>query len=125
MTLHLDQAWQASSDPLNGPAISFAHTIPTGRCGRPKIEINPNILSTALTLRPKTQIANTAGCSAQTIHRRQLDYGIITPGPTHPHHPHHPASNNNHTLSHSDSISDDELDRHLAVIIQDFPTFGH
>ena len=123
MTFHLDQARQASSDPLDGPAISFAHTVPTGRRGRPKVEIDPNILSTALTLRPKTQIANTAGCSARTIRRRQLDYGIITPGPTHPQQA-HSATSDNHALPHSGLIADDELDRHLAVIIQDFPNFG-
>lgn len=123
MTFHLDQARQASSDPLDGPTISFAHTVYTGRPGRPKVEIDPEILSTALTLRPKTQIANTAGCSARTIRRRQLDHGIIVPGPTHPQQA-QPASRDNHTLSHSEVIADDQLDRHLAVIIQDFPTFG-
>ena len=122
MTLHLDQARHASSDPLEVPTIPFAYTVCTGRRGWPRIEVQPNLLSTALSLRPKTRIADTAKCSARTIHRRQLDYGIVTPGPSHSQQVQQAGDNN--TPSHSETVSDEELDRHLAIIIQDFPTFG-
>ena len=64
MTFHLDQAQQASSDPLEDPPIQFVHTVKTGRPGQPRVTIELNLLSMALTLRPKTQIAKKANCSA-------------------------------------------------------------
>lgn len=118
MMYHLDQARQASSDPLEDPAIPFVHTIQTGRRGRPRVEIEPDLLSTALTLRPKTQIAKTAMCSARTIRRRQLDYGIDVPGPSH-------SQTQQVGRDNSDfPLSDEELDWYLANIMQDFPSFG-
>lgn len=123
MISHLDQARHASSDPLEDPAISFTYTVHTGRRGRPRIEVEPNLLSTALTLRPKTQIANTAKCSARTIRRRQLDYGIDTPGPSRSQ-VQPTGGNDTPAHSRSETISDEELDQCLAIIIQDFPTFG-
>jgi len=122
MTFHLDKARHASSDPLEGPTIPFAYTIHTGKRGRPRVEVEPNLLSTALMLRPKTRIADTARCSARTIRRRQLDYGIVTPGPSHSQ---AQQTRDDDTLPpHSEIISDEELDQHLSIIIQNFPTFG-
>lgn len=118
MMYHLDQARQASSDPLEDPAIPFVHAIQTGRRGRPRVEIEPNLLSTALTLRSKTQIAKTAMCSARTIRRRQLDYGIDVPGPSHSQIQQVGGDNGDSLLS------DEELDWCLASIMQDFPSFG-
>jgi hypothetical protein len=96
--------------------IPFAHTVCTGLRGRPRIEIDPNLLSTALGLRPKTQVVKTADCSARTIRRRQQDYGILISqlneqmgGPEVPPH---------------SEITDDQLDQHLATVVQDFPNFG-
>ena len=124
MTYHLDQARQASSDPLEDPTISFAHTVRTGRRGRPRVEIQPSLLSTALRLRPKTRIAETAGCSARTIRRRQLDYGIDMPQPGRPRALQADENNDNFQPPRSSVFSNDELDQYLAVVIQDFPTFG-
>ena len=122
MTYHLDQARQASSDPLEDPAIVFVRTVRTGRRGRPRVEIEPNLLSTALKLRAKTRIANTAGCSARTIRRRQLDYGIDEPmlGQSQT----QQAGRPNGGSLRSRETSDEELDRWLSIIIQDFPSFG-
>jgi hypothetical protein len=122
MTLHLDQARQASSDPLQDPIIPFAYTTHTGRRGRPRVEVDPNLLSTALTLRPKTQVAKTAECSARTIRRRQIDYGIVVPGPSHSQA--QQAVGDNGGPPYSGAIGDEELDRYLAIVIQDFPSFG-
>ncbi len=121
MTLYLDQARHASSDPLEVPPIPFAYTVQTGRRGRPRVEVDPGLLSTALELGTKTRIAKTANCSPRTIRRRELDYGINTPGPSRSH---GQQAGDNSALSHSESISNEVLDRCLAVVIQDFPTFG-
>lgn len=115
MMTYLDQAQQASSDPLEVPMIAFAHTVRTGRPGRPRVEIEPGLLSTALGLRSKTRIAKTANCCARTIRRRQLDYGINIPGPGHL---------QPQPLQQLPTIGDDELDAYLAIIMQDFPSFG-
>ena len=120
MTFHLDQAGQASSDPLEDQAIQFVRSIHTGRPGRPRVEIEPTLLSTVLALRAKIQVAKTVGCSARTIWRRQLEYGIEIPRPSHSQT--QQASGDNSVSS--EEISDEELDRCLAIIIQDFPTFG-
>ena len=116
MTAHLDQARYASIDLFEGPAICFAQTVQTGKRGRPRVEIEPSLLSTALGLRPKTQIAETAKCCARTVRRRQLDYGINVPGPSPPVH--------NGGVPQVAVISDEELDQYLVIIMQDFPSFG-
>ena len=122
MINHLDQARHASSDPLEEPPISFAHTIQTGRRGRPRIEIEPNLLSTALRLSSKTRIAEIAQCSARTVRRRQLDYGIMVPGPSQPQT--QEAGENGNAPPHPGAITDDELDQCLAAVLQDFPFCG-
>ena len=125
MTSNLGQARHASSDPLEDPTIPFTYTARTGKQGRPRIEMEPHILLTALQLGPKTWIARTAKCAPCTIHRRQLDYGIHVPRPNcflaHP-----PRIDNSTFPSHQlpGYISDIELDQCLALILQDFPTFG-
>jgi hypothetical protein len=125
MTYHLDQARRASSDPLEDPAIQFSRTVRTGRRGRPRVEVQPNLLSAALRLRPKTQVAETAGCSARTIRRRQLDYGIDVPRPGRPQINQDGGANDDFgPPPHSGMFGDDELDWCLAIIMQDFPTFG-
>ena len=121
MITYLDQARNASSDPLEVPAIPFTWKGRTGMRGRPRVEIEPNLLSMALSLRPKTRIAETAKCSARTIRRRQLDYGIDDQGSSRSRGQHTRDSN---TPLHSSSITDEDLDQHLSVVIQDFPTFG-
>ena len=123
MTHHLDQARQVSSDPLEDPVIEFVQTVRTGKRGRPRVEIEPSLLLTALTLRAKTQIAKTAGCSTQTIRRRQLDYGISEPTPNHSQ-AQQTGGPNGGSLLQSRDISDEELDWWLLIIIQDFPSFG-
>ena len=123
MTNHLDQARQASSDPLEDPIIMFVHTVRTGRHGRPRVEIEPNLLSTALKLRAKTWIAKSAGCSARTIQRRQLDYGIDEPIPSHSK-TQQAGGLNGGSLLQLRETSNEELDRWLSIIIQDFPSFG-
>ena len=123
MTHHLDQAQQVSSDPLEDPVIEFVQTVRTGKRGRPRVEIEPSLLLTALTLRAKTQIAKTAGCSTQTIRRRQLDYGISEPTPNHSQ-AQQTGGPNGGSLLQSRDISDEELDWWLSIIIQDFPSFG-
>jgi hypothetical protein len=123
MTFHLDQARQASSDPLEDPVILFAHTPRTGRPGRPKVVIDPTLLSTALTLRAKTQIAKTANCSARTIRRRQLEYGIDVPRPNHSQ-TQQASGDNGGPLLPLGEISDEQLDGYLHSIMQDFPSFG-
>jgi hypothetical protein len=121
---HLDQASQASSDPLEDPPIPLVRTIQTGRRGRPRVEIEPNLLSTALNLRAKTQVAKMANCSARTIRRRQLEHGIIALRPNHSQTRQAQAVGDNGGSLPSGEIGDEELDRCLGIIMQDFPSFG-
>jgi hypothetical protein len=118
MISYLDQARHRSSDPFNGPTVTFSWRAPSGSRGRPRIEIDPDLLTTALALRPKTRIANTANCSARTIRRRQQEHGIVTPRQSRIHQP----TNQEPTVNLE--IADQDLDQYLAAIIQDFPSFG-
>jgi len=74
-------------------------------------------------LYPKTQVAKTAEYSAHTICQRQIDYGIVISRPSHSQT--QQVVGDNGGPPHSGAIGDDKLNHYLAIIIQDFPSFGH
>lgn len=141
----LDQARVASSDPLDVPMAAFAFTSRTGKRGRPRIEMDPNTLATALGLSSKTRISGIARCSTRTLRRREIDYRINTPEPNQQHrHPHDDAIVNQEPGVHEvidedanrpdeaigdgldrvDGVTDEELDLAVACVVENFPGFG-
>ena len=107
MVQALDDAKLQSLDPpiVSLPPPSYLKHTPGP--SRPRIEIEPEVLQAALALGSKTTLANTLGCSARTVSRRQQeleDAGMI--------------------LTHRTRISDEELDTMIREILHRFPNFG-
>lgn len=106
------------------------HTAHTGRRGRPRKEIDPNILEIALTEhRGPTHLAPVFNCSSRTVRRRALDYNIVEPGaPVYVTYE-DPETGEILRLYRSSTapmsqISDDELDDIMRRILRVFPAFG-
>jgi hypothetical protein len=127
MISYLDDAAVASADP-DAPRVQTTHTVHTGRPGRPRIEICPDILATTLEMRGPTDLGRIFGTSGRTVRRRALEYGLVEPG--HPVfvevededgtvHLHHTSSTSTMT-----DMSDEEIDDITRQIVEAFPTFG-
>jgi len=128
MIYHLDQAALVSADPPEAPHIQATHHVHTGRPGRPRIEIDPDLLATALQMRGPTGIAPVLGVSSRTVRRRALEYGLVEPGP--PVYTEHQAEDGSIQRTYTSStqamsdISDDELDMIILHIVNTFPDLG-
>jgi hypothetical protein len=124
--LHL--AKHSSADTPDALPIPTTAVVHTGQRGRPKIQIDPNILATSIQLRGPTELARVFDVSARTIRRRALEQGLVEPG--------EPVyvdfENDDGTItrlytsssgSQSD-LSDDQLDSIMLQILHSFPDFG-
>jgi hypothetical protein len=77
MIAYLDQAAVVISDPPDAPKVETTYLLRTRKRGRPRIEIDPDILSTALEMRGPTGLAPVFGTSPRTIRRRALELGLV------------------------------------------------
>ncbi|KAK1229293.1 hypothetical protein PQX77_007651 [Marasmius sp. AFHP31] len=143
MLVALREAAQVCEADISSDAIRVEATrkVYTGLPGRPRIEIEPELLETALRLRGPTRLADTFRCHPRTIRRRALELGLVEPGP-----PVYTEYGNEETGQSSrvynapttplgtpaveedrvedGSLTDQELDQLLCQILQIFPTFG-
>ena len=130
MILALENAMVTSSDPPDGEPLSFSTRISSGEPGRPSVDITPEDLARLATGRTThEQIAQIYMCSARTIRRRLLEYGLSTPGP--PVYVDEPQPDNTVLRTYSAGVSSDlsrlddsELDQLLLRIYEQFPSFG-
>lgn len=124
----LDDAVLLSSDPLDAPPLETSYTVHTGEPGRPSIQIPPQMLATALGLRGPSHLTQIFDCSARTIRRRALEYGLVEPGPpVYAEYEHDDGTTFRFYGSSSGStsnISDDALDEITTQIVDIFPNFG-
>ena len=129
MAQSLDEAANRSNDQPDIPYIAPSTRVHTGRPGRPRIEINPDWLQTALDIRGgTTSLGNVFGCAPRTVRRRALEHGLVEPGP-----PvyvdyvdpegHVTRIFRSSTRATSD-IDDEELDKIMVSILQVFPSLG-
>ncbi|KAK6995657.1 hypothetical protein R3P38DRAFT_2567154 [Favolaschia claudopus] len=122
----LEEARHESSDMPTGPSLPVVSRTSTG--GRPRVEIDPEILRQALALRGPSHLEEVFGVGARTIRRRALEYGLVEPGePVYTDTPQEDGSISRTYTSTSapvSTISDDELDSLLASILETFPNFG-
>jgi hypothetical protein len=129
MITELDKAQHRSLDvPDAAPFIPSKRTH-TGARGRPKIEVDPGLLRTALRLRSLTQLGQTFKCSPRTLRRRAMEHGLVDPAP-----PVHVEATRTadspiarEYASSSPAVSDitnEQLDQLVASILQSFPDFG-
>jgi hypothetical protein len=109
MVISLDGAENDSIDPPTEQPPSLSVLNRTGRPGRPRFEINPSVLASALPIERKTTLANMLGCSARTVRRRQQDVERQTGVQLAP---------------ERSVLSNDELDAVVGPILEEFPHYG-
>ena len=128
MISHLDAASHISADPPDPGRIETTRLIYSGRPGRPRIEINPDLLAASLRLRGTTHLAPVFNTCARTVRRRALEYGIVEPGP--PVYIDYEAEDGSTFRVYSSStasmsnLSDNDLDAIMRHILETFPSFG-
>ncbi|KAJ6608778.1 hypothetical protein B0H10DRAFT_514434 [Mycena sp. CBHHK59/15] len=76
----LNTARHESSDSPTAPNLVVTSRTSTSDGGRPRVDIDPNILAEALSLRGPTHLASVFQVSSRTIRRRALDYRLVEPG---------------------------------------------
>ncbi|KAL0577488.1 hypothetical protein V5O48_004512 [Marasmius crinis-equi] len=125
----LDEAAHLSSDPPDQPfPLHEPESTPESRArGRPRIEIDCNLLELGTDLHRQRRLADAYGCSTRTIRRRALEEGLVLPG--NPVYVDVEVDNTTLRIYQSSSgaqsdISDDQLDETIAQIIISFPSFG-
>ncbi|KAJ8521328.1 hypothetical protein ONZ45_g1958 [Pleurotus djamor] len=127
MMTALDEATTRSREhPLTMPTPT---TIVYGEQGRPRIEIDPGLLGASLDLRGPSGLASVFGCSARTIRRRAIEYGLVEPGP-----PVYVTYEDEETgellrwysssTAPTSQLTDDEVDLLVTHILNIFPSFG-
>jgi hypothetical protein len=128
MITHLDNAANISADPPDSRPMETTRLVYSGRPGRPRIELNQNLLAASLDMRGPTLLAPVFNTSSRTVRRRALDYGLVEPGA--PVYVDYEAEDgslfrvyNSSTAPMSD-LSDNDLDNIMRHIIQTFPSFG-
>jgi hypothetical protein len=129
MIVHLDQAAMLSSDPPEDEDFELTRLVHTGRQGRPRIEINHDVLETGLHMRGPTHLAPVFRTSARTVRRRALDYGLVDAGaPVYVTYEAEDGLTYRYYTSSStgpmSDLSDEQLDAITYQIIETFPTFG-
>ncbi|KAG1845058.1 hypothetical protein C8R48DRAFT_566298, partial [Suillus tomentosus] len=62
------------------PPVAHTRSVHTGGRGRPRIEIDTDVLATAYQLAGPTRLAQVFNVSARTIRRRALEQQIVEPG---------------------------------------------
>jgi len=124
----LDSAAHLSSDPPDAPPLQPSVHVHTGNVGRPTIHIPPGTLATALGFRGPTHLASVFNCSARTVRRRALEYGLAEPGPpVYVEYEHDDGTTFKFYGGGNDPIStlsDNDLDEITSQIVEIFPNFG-
>lgn len=127
MTVRLEGAVNASSDPPPPSSYAVSHLVSTG--GRPRIEIDPAFLAQALPLRSKQRIGQTVSASARTVRRRAVEQGLQASGLA-------PFTrvqredgeiaqvHNNVPRLAETNITDEHLQQEIAAILHEFPHYG-
>src|SRR5277367_658962 len=125
MITHLDQAALTSADPPEVAHVETTHIVHSGHRGRPRIEIDRDILATAIEMRGPTNLAPTFGVSARTVRRRALEAGLVDPGqPVYIEYEAEDGSCQRYYTSSTAPMSDlsnDELDVITRQILDAFP----
>lgn len=128
MVQELDEARHQSLDALQTEKLTTSWTVKTGRPGRPRKEVDLELLQGALPHRALTKTASTFDCSTRTLTRRLQEAGIKEIGP--PVYVQVEGPDGNIVREYRNvrrlmtDITDEELDGIVSGILQDFPNFG-
>ncbi|KAF9066190.1 hypothetical protein BDP27DRAFT_1546373 [Rhodocollybia butyracea] len=77
MATALEEASAKSEDITEHTPLAPVEVIHTGQRGRPRKNIDRELLETSLRLRGPTHIAPVFDCSSRTIRRRALEHGLV------------------------------------------------
>jgi hypothetical protein len=126
----IDEARFRTADPPDPDLLVVSTRVHTGKRGHPRIHIDETFLRAGLTQRGVTRLAPIFNCSARTVRRRALQAGLVRPGEP----PFHIQQQDDGTVIHIQNprsgrtrdpqLSDEDLDRKVFEILQQFPTFG-
>ncbi|KAF7323543.1 hypothetical protein MKEN_00574400 [Mycena kentingensis (nom. inval.)] len=126
MVQALNDARDEISDPPSAEPLRVLSFASTG--GRPRIEIDPELLAESLQHAGPTRLRDVFKVSSRTIRRRALDYGLANPGA--PVYVETEDADGNRTRTYTinapaeSTLSDADLDREIASILETFPDFG-
>ncbi|KAG1856404.1 hypothetical protein DFJ58DRAFT_659478, partial [Suillus subalutaceus] len=128
MITDLDEGKDRSADEPDMAPIEVVSTIHTHRRGRPRIDIDPEVLATALQFAGPTRLGALLGVAPRTVRRRALEHQIVEPG--------NPVyveftDDEGETLRYytsstaaQSSLPDNELDAIMLQILTQYPRFG-
>ncbi len=130
MIADLNAAKSQSADHPDADQIEATRTVHTGRRGRPKIEIDEEILEESYRHRGAIKLGQIFNLSSRTVRRRVLEAGLAEAGEpvfvvfedVNGNSWQYYTGSGQHS-SHS-TLSDDELDNIMAQILESFPAFG-
>jgi len=124
----LNQAKFQSADLPDAQPLQAVRTVYTGRRGRPRIEIDEEILEVSYALRGPTELSDVFGVSSRSVRRRALEQGLVEPGD--PVYVDFVDSDGvvqrfySSSTSSLSTLSDLELDEIMLQILNNFPSFG-
>jgi hypothetical protein len=100
----------------------------TGRRGRPRVIIDPDVLETSYTMRGPTELGRIFNVSSRLVRRRALELGIVEPGqPVYVEFVGEDGTTTRYYSSSTSSLSilsDEDLDGIMHDILNSFPSFG-
>lgn len=130
MIMELDSSILIAQDEPDGPPIQTTWTNRTGKPGRPRKEVHPELLAEGLQLRggPTHLTGVFDSVSSRTLRRRALDYGIAKPGqPVYVDTAQADGTSQRVFNSMTPLVSnlpDEQVDIIMRHILETFPTFG-
>lgn len=124
----LEQAKLQSADVPDAPPITPVTLEHTGRRGRPRIIIDPEVLEVSYSMRGPTELGRVFGVSSRSVRRRALDLGIVEPGePVYVDFEQEDGTLKRFYTSSTSSLStlsNEDLDSIMVDILNSFPSFG-
>ncbi|KAJ8096049.1 hypothetical protein PM082_022707 [Marasmius tenuissimus] len=125
----LEEAISASEDVMQQEPLQLTHSELSANPGRPRIDVDPAILQASMQYRGFTHLALVFDCSARTLRRRALEYGLADPCP--PVYVQYEDPETGELLHFYKSstgpvlaLSNDDLDAIIGQVLQIFPSFG-
>ncbi|KAG1732582.1 hypothetical protein EDB19DRAFT_1831289 [Suillus lakei] len=127
MVADLDQAKGLSADYPDAPPIDAVTTIQNRCWGRPRVEIDPDVLETALQFAGPTRLGDIFGVSSRTVCRRALENELVEPGqPVYIEFTDEDGITQRYYTSSTaaqSSLPNDELDAIMLQILTQYPRF--
>lgn len=128
MIQDLTAAKTRSIDQPDQPPVQAVSERHTGRPGRPRKEIHPEVLAAGLQYGGPTELGRALNVAPRTVRRRALEAGLVEPGP--PVYVEYVDETGNSTRVFTSStgeqsnLSDEALDDIMLELLNTFPTFG-